>query len=154
MSAAVGLASLWLVRRPAAFQEIEPDVDVRLSADNRMVDLAREDIDLALRYITPTPRRPAPPVLRGGGLSGGPHRSLPIKAPAVLRPEDLSKLTLLAFDNGHKAPWFSVEPWLVGLGLATPGPRPCSSSTSTTSSSAPPRNGRGIAQGAARWWGN
>ncbi|MCC6658823.1 MAG: LysR family transcriptional regulator, partial [Rhodocyclaceae bacterium] len=53
VSAAVGIASLWLVPRLAAFQEAEPDIDVRLSADNRMVALAREDIDLALRYIAP-----------------------------------------------------------------------------------------------------
>lgn len=36
VSAAVGIAALWLVPRLSAFQEIEPDVDVRLSADNRI----------------------------------------------------------------------------------------------------------------------
>lgn len=48
---------------------------------------------------------------------------LAAKLPAVLRPEDLAKLTLLAFDNGHKAPWFSWEPWLIGLGLAHARPK-------------------------------
>jgi DNA-binding transcriptional LysR family regulator len=123
VSAAVGLASLWLVPRLAAFQEIEPDVDVRLSADNRMVDLAREDIDLALRYIHPDTAPPGATLLFEEEVFPVAAPKLAAKLPAVLRPEDLSKLTLLAFDNGHKAPWFSWEPWLVGLGLAHARPK-------------------------------
>lgn len=123
VSAAVGIASLWLVPRLAAFQEIEPDVDVRLSADNRMVDLAREDIDLALRYIHPDAAPPGAALLFEEEVFPVAAPKLAAKLPAVLRPEDLAKLTLLAFDNGHKAPWFSWEPWLVGLGLAHDRPK-------------------------------
>lgn len=123
VSAAVGIASLWLVPRLAAFQEIEPDVDVRLSADNRMVDLAREDIDLALRYIHPDAAPPDAALLFEEEVFPVAAPKLAAKLPAVLRPEDLAKLTLLAFDNGHKAPWFSWEPWLIGLGLAHARPK-------------------------------
>ncbi|MEZ5618656.1 MAG: LysR substrate-binding domain-containing protein [Rhodocyclaceae bacterium] len=123
VSAAVGIASLWLVPRLAAFQEIEPDVDVRLSADNRMVDLAREDIDLALRYIHPDAAPPGAALLFEEEVFPVAAPKLAAKLPAVLRPEDLAKLTLLAFDNGHKAPWFSWEPWLIGLGLAHARPK-------------------------------
>lgn len=123
ISAAVGIASLWLVPRLAAFQEREPDVDVRLSADNRMVDLEREDIDLALRYIAPEAAPPGAVLLFEEEVFPVAAPRLAAKLPAVLQAEDLAKLTLLAFDNGQKAPWFSWEPWLVGLGLAHARPK-------------------------------
>ena len=123
VSAAVGIASLWLVPRLAAFQEMEPDVNVRLSADNRMVDIEREDIDLALRYIHPDTAPPGAVLLFEEEVFPVAAPKLAAKLPAVLQPEDLERLTLLAFDNGHKAPWFSWDPWLVGLGLAHARPK-------------------------------
>jgi LysR family glycine cleavage system transcriptional activator len=123
VSAAVGIASLWLVPRLSAFQEIEPDVDVRLSADNRMVDLEREDIDLALRYIHPDAAPPGACLLFEEVVFPVAAPKLAARLPAVLRPADIANLTLLAFDNGHKAPWFSWEPWLAGLGLAQSRPK-------------------------------
>jgi DNA-binding transcriptional LysR family regulator len=123
LSAAVGIASLWLVPRLAAFQDMEPDVDVRLSADNRMVDLEREDIDLALRYIHPDAAPPGTCLLFEEVVFPVAAPQLAARLPAVLRPEDLASLTLLAFDNGHKAPWFSWDPWLAGLGLAQATPK-------------------------------
>lgn len=123
VSAAVGIASLWLVPRLAAFQEREPDVDVRLSAGNRMVDLEREDIDLALRYIAPETAPAGAALLFEEEVFPVAAPKLAAKLPAVLRAEDLAGLTLLAFDNGHKAPWFSWEPWLIGLGLAHARPK-------------------------------
>ncbi len=123
VSAAVGIASLWLVPRLAAFQEIEPDVDVRLSADNRMVDLAREDIDLALRYIAPEEAPPGASLLFEEVVFPVAAPKLAARLPAVLRAEDLAKLTLLAYDDGRKAPWLTWEPWLIGLGLAQARPK-------------------------------
>lgn len=123
ISAAVGIASLWLVPRLAAFQEAEPSVDVRLSADNRMVDLAREDIDLALRYIAPEAAPPGASLLFEEEVFPVAAPRLAAKLRAPLRPEDLAKLTLLAYEDGGKAPWLSWEPWLVGLGLAHVRPK-------------------------------
>jgi len=123
LSAAVGIASLWLVPRLAAFQEIEPDVDVRLSADNRMVDLDREDIDLALRYIHPDAAPPDACLLFEEVVFPVAAPKLAARLPAVLRAEDLARLTLLAYDDGRKAPWLTWEPWLIGLGLAQARPK-------------------------------
>lgn len=124
VSASVGIASLWLVPRLAAFQEAEPDVDVRLSADNRLVeDLEREDIDLALRYIAPEAAPPDAALLFEEEVFPVAAPKLAARLPAVLKAEDLAGITLLAFDNGHKAPWFSWEPWLTGLGLAHARPK-------------------------------
>ena len=123
VSAALGIASLWLVPRLAAFQEAEPEVDVRLSADNRMVDLEREDFDLALRYIAPEAAPPGAILLFEEEVFPVAAPKLVAKLPAVLRAEDLARLTLLAYEDGGKAPWLSWEPWLVGLGLAHARPK-------------------------------
>lgn len=123
VSAAVGIAALWLVPRLAAFQEIEPDVDVRLSADNRIVDLDHEDIDFALRYVSP---EDAP----SGAALLFEEEVFPVAAPALasrlpenLRAEDLAEVTLLAFEHSNQAPWLSWEPWLAGMGLGNVSPK-------------------------------
>ncbi len=123
VSAAVGIASLWLVPRLAAFQEIEPDLDVLISADNRMVDLAREDIDLALRYIAPEAAPPEATLLFDEVVFPVASPGVAAALPALLRAEDLAKVTLLAYESGNNTPWLSWEPWLIGLGLAHAEPQ-------------------------------
>lgn len=123
VSAAIGIASLWLVPRLAAFQESEPDLDVLISADNRMVDLAREDVDLALRYIAPEAAPPGSTLLFDEVVFPVASPALAASLPAVLSAADLARLTLLAFENNNATPWLSWEPWLAGLGLAHAAPQ-------------------------------
>ncbi|MDD5249224.1 MAG: LysR substrate-binding domain-containing protein [Rhodocyclaceae bacterium] len=123
VSAAVGMASLWLVPRLAAFQEVEPDLDVLISADNRIVDLEREDIDLALRYIAPEVAPPGATLLFDEVVFPVASPATAAALPAVLRAQDLAKLTLLVFESGNNTPWLSWEPWLAGLGLAHAAPQ-------------------------------
>ena len=117
VSAAVGIASLWLVPRLAAFQELEPDVDVRLSADNRLVDLEREEIDLALRYAAPAEVAADAAFLFQEEVFPVAAPLIAATLPAALSAQDLAGITLLSFESGHKTPWLSWEPWLTGLGL-------------------------------------
>lgn len=147
VSAAVGIASLWLVPRLAAFQEREPDVDVRLSADNRMVDLEREDIDLALRYIAPEAAPPGAALLFEEEVFPVAAPKLAARLPSPLRAEDLAKLTLLAYEDNGKAPWFSWEPWLVGLGLARARPKAVLQFNHYDQLIRAAEDGRGIAMG-------
>lgn len=122
VSAAIGVAALWLVPRLGAFHERYPDVDVRLSADNRTVDLAREEVDVALRY--------GPPELM-------PHEAIllfdevvfPVAAPALARAfppiptaADLAAVTLLAY-TGEMTPGLDWSPWLASLGLEKARPK-------------------------------
>ena len=44
------LAVRWLIPRLPSFQADNPDLEVRLSTTARLVDLDREDVDLAIRY--------------------------------------------------------------------------------------------------------
>src|SRR5665647_336136 len=48
-----GFASLWLIPRLADFRSRRPDIDIRISANTRMLDLEREGIELAVRYCMP-----------------------------------------------------------------------------------------------------
>lgn len=123
VSAAVGIAALWLVPRLAAFQELEPDVDVRLSADNRMVDLEREDIDLALRYIPPDSAPPGAALLFDEVVFPVASPALAATLPAELDEAAIGQLTLLAFESGNRTPWLEWEPWLQGLGLGRARPK-------------------------------
>lgn len=123
ITAAVGIASLWLVPRLAAFQAAEPDLDVLISADNRVVDLEREGLDLALRYDDPA-------TVPAGAVHLFDEVVFPVAAPSVaatlgvpLRADDLASATLLDFENDSRAVWQSWEPWLHGFNLAHVRPK-------------------------------
>ncbi len=47
-----GFAVQWLVPRLHQFQDLHPEIDVRIDASTRVVDLRAEDIDLAVRHGT------------------------------------------------------------------------------------------------------
>jgi LysR family transcriptional regulator, glycine cleavage system transcriptional activator len=50
ITAPTSIAAFWLMPRLARLQEHHPSVDLQLVATNRLCDLAREQIDLAIRY--------------------------------------------------------------------------------------------------------
>ncbi len=43
-------AAGWLVRRLRRFRALYPDIDVRISTSNHLVDFTRDDVDMAVRY--------------------------------------------------------------------------------------------------------
>jgi DNA-binding transcriptional LysR family regulator len=53
LSTYASFASLWLVPRLAAFQRQYPQIEVRIDASDRMVDLQAEGIDVAIRRCRP-----------------------------------------------------------------------------------------------------
>jgi LysR family glycine cleavage system transcriptional activator len=53
MTTFASFASMWLIPRLEAFQRDHPDIDIRIDATDNAVDLARSDVDLALRYAVP-----------------------------------------------------------------------------------------------------
>lgn len=52
VSTFASFASLWLLPRMEAYQRRHPDLDIRVSASDNLVDLDDGDIDVALRYCT------------------------------------------------------------------------------------------------------
>lgn len=47
-------ASMWLIPRLEGFQDLHPDIDIRIDTTDSVVDLDMSDADLALRYTTPS----------------------------------------------------------------------------------------------------
>lgn len=107
------LAQRWLIPRLGSFQSLHPQIEVRFSATARIVDLHREDVDIAIRF--------------GEGTWQGSHSQFmmandmfPVLSPKlqntrpITRPEDLADHTWL---------WVEAEPrlddwsaWLEAVG--------------------------------------
>lgn len=120
-------ASLWLVPRLAAFQREHPEIEIRIDAGDRFVDLAAAGVDIALRWCRPesAPR---------DGLRLLDEEITPALAPALLersgavlaQPADLLRLPLLELDDGlptaHVSRW---QRWFdyAGVPAATPAGR-------------------------------
>jgi len=108
------LASLWLIPRLGTFTRTHPDVDVRISADTRVLDLERDGLDIAIRH--------GPPSLAGTGavrLFG--ERVFPVCSPKLLKdpkrplrePADLRHHVLLQYDDPDgRHPWVHWRTWL------------------------------------------
>jgi len=108
------LASLWLIPRLAGFTRGHPDVDVRISADPRVMDLERDGLDLAIRHGPATLSGPNAVRLFG-------ERVFPVCSPRLLRdpkrplrePADLRHHVLLQYDDPEgRHPWLHWRTWL------------------------------------------
>lgn len=149
VSTSIGFAALWLVPRLSLFQEEHPEIDVRLSAENRAVDLAVDDVDLAIRYCAPGD---AP----GGSAKLFDEALLPVIGPALrsllpptggLDGATLGQLTLLAFTDATAHPWFDWNAWLKPLGLDAGQARGCLQFNHYDQCIAAAQAGQGIALG-------
>jgi DNA-binding transcriptional LysR family regulator len=127
LSTTVSFASLWVIPRLASFRLQHPDVEVYVAADDRVVDLARGDVDIAVRYM---PDASAP---RGAVRLFG-ERMLPVASPRVVRgkgprlarPADLAHHVLLHLDDPEgRTPWLDWRAWLTSNGA--PGLKPAGS---------------------------
>jgi len=115
-----GFASFWLIPRLADFRRRHPGIDIRISADTRLVDLERGGFDAAVRYLED---RLAPAnALRLFG-----ETVLPVASPALLKstgkplatPADLVHHVLLVYDDEEqRRPWLSWRVWLEMAGVA------------------------------------
>ncbi|MFC3107299.1 LysR substrate-binding domain-containing protein [Undibacterium arcticum] len=109
ISASIGVTALWVLPRLGAFQLAAPEVDVRVAASNRFVDLERENIDLALRYCKPADAPDGAIHLFGEALVPVAHPSLAVTA--IEDPAQLSRQVLLEFDDVSR-PWLQWPDWL------------------------------------------
>lgn len=125
ISVSPSFGAMWLVPRLERFRSRHPDIEIRIDGTDRLVDLARDDADVALRYGP-------------GGYAGVQvdwlfsQLNTPVCSPALLRgahplgrPDDLRHHTLLHVDwKDAEASW---RMWLLAAGLhdidPTRGPR-------------------------------
>ena len=107
-------ASLWLIPRLAGFTRMHPELDVRISAETRVLDLERDGLDLAIRH--------GPATLVGTqALRLFGERVFPVCSPRLLKdpdkplrePSDLRHQVLLQYDDPDgRHPWMHWKTWL------------------------------------------
>ncbi|HVF63831.1 MAG TPA: LysR substrate-binding domain-containing protein [Casimicrobiaceae bacterium] len=117
ISTTIAFASLWLIPRLPSFRARHPSVDVLVSPNDRVVDLDRGDVDIAIRYLG----KDVPP--DATRLFG--ERMFPVASPTVaddphapLRtPADLKDHVLLHLDDPEgRVPWLNWQTWLAANG--------------------------------------
>jgi DNA-binding transcriptional LysR family regulator len=119
ITASIGVASLWLLPRLGNFQKAHPDIDIRVTANNRVLDLEAENIDLAIRYC---PEAGAPQgAIRLFGEVVAPVASKDVALHAFRDAESLLGQTFLELDERSR-PWLRWSEWLTARGLG--GARP------------------------------
>jgi len=114
VTTSVPLASLWLASRLPHFIGRHGEVDVRIVATNKTLDLGREQIDLAIRWFP-----------SGAAPQDAPRlfalEVFPVCAPTLLRdrtrpltsPNDLRQHMLLEFEPARTQPaWLDWRSWL------------------------------------------
>ena len=113
VSTTASLAAKWLVTRVAAFQDAHPGIEVRITTSSHLVDFARDEVDLAVRY-----GRGNWPGLRAQWLMA--EDIFPVCSPVLLagdkplrQPDDLAHHTLL-HATVSREDW---QLWLTAAGL-------------------------------------
>jgi DNA-binding transcriptional LysR family regulator len=107
-------ASLWLIPRLAGFTRQHPELDVRISAETRVLDLERDGLDLAIRHGPAT-------MVGTHALRLFGERVFPVCSPKLLNdpkkplrePADLRHHVLLQYDDPDgRHPWMHWKTWL------------------------------------------
>lgn len=109
LTASIGFVGLWLLPRLGKFQQQHPDIEIRLSANNQMVDLRQEGVDLAIRYCAQAALPEGARPLFGETISPVAHPTLGLKH--LFDPKLIEDSVLLEFD-GDLRPWWSWQTWL------------------------------------------
>lgn len=118
----VALASTWLVPRLPRFAGRHPEIAMRFVASNDALDLEREHLDLALRFVLDEATPPTHDKLFD-------YWQFPVCSPAlaadVARPlhrvEDLARHVLLDFETMlYGKPWHEWDGWFAAIGRARP----------------------------------
>jgi DNA-binding transcriptional LysR family regulator len=117
VTCAVGFASLWLLPRLPRLREAHPDIDVRIAADNRVLDLERSEVDVAIRYGRADQVPAGTPCLFR-------EQVVPVCSPDLLkrmplrRAADLARHVLLHYDDPDRRWPFGWPAWLETHGAA------------------------------------
>jgi LysR family glycine cleavage system transcriptional activator len=120
VTASIGVAALWLLPRLGRFQKKHPDIDVRVAANNAVMDLRAEGVDLAIRYCT---GQNAPKgATRLFGDTVAPVASPQLGLRSLTSARALAGVHLLEFDDVRR-PWLLWKTWLPALGLDQARPK-------------------------------
>lgn len=113
VSASIGVTALWLLPRLGRFQLHHPSIDLRVAAGNRIIDLAAENVDLAIRYC-------ASADVPTGARHLFDERLAPVARPVpgvhrLRSAADLDGQVLLEYEDAER-PWLQWRDWLGARG--------------------------------------
>lgn len=120
ITASISVTSLWILPKLGAFQDAYPNIDVRVSANNRMLNLKQEGIDLAIRYARAADV--PPDAVRLFGEKVLPMASKKVAARAFKNPKALLNEVLLELDE-RALPWLRWSDWLTATGMPDAKPK-------------------------------
>lgn len=129
VSSFASFVTLWLMPRLAEFQQLHPDIDIRISAEDRLVALDEPELDLVLRHGPQSLAPPGAVALFGEVLTpvASPRlmeQARAGQAPPLRLPTDLAAHALLEQDGAspgaHRMSW---RHWLAEHGLPELAPR-------------------------------
>jgi DNA-binding transcriptional LysR family regulator len=109
ITATIGVTTLWLLPRLSAFQRSAPDIDVRVAATNRVMDLERDGMDVALRFCPDAEAPRHATRLFSEVLIPVAHPSLQVTA--IEEPAQLRQQVLIDYDDSSR-PWLQWKHWL------------------------------------------
>lgn len=113
VTASIGFVGLWLLPRLGAFQTQHPDIEVRLSASNHIVDLRKDGLDIAIRYGQESAMPTGATRLFGEDIFPVAHPSLGLSR--LDSPNLIAQSTLLEFE-GDPSPWWQWNAWIESQG--------------------------------------
>ncbi|SMG00679.1 LysR substrate-binding domain-containing protein [Burkholderia singularis] len=113
ITASIGVAALWLLPRLGNLQRRHPDIDLRVAANDKILDARAEGIDLAIRYSPASSAPPASIRLFDESIMPVAHPSLGVH---TLDAVALARHVLLEFD-GPRRPLLRWSDHLSALGL-------------------------------------
>ncbi len=120
ITAPISVTALWMLPRLGTFQAAHPHIDVRVSANNRTLNLKQEGIDCAIRYARASDV--PPDAIRLFDEKVLPMASKKVAARAFKNPKALLNEVLLELDE-RALPWLRWSDWLSATGLPDAKPK-------------------------------
>jgi LysR family glycine cleavage system transcriptional activator len=119
ITATIGVSGLWIMPRLGGFQQRHPDIDVRVAASNKVMDLRTQSADIAIRYCAPANAPPGSLRLFGEAVAPVADPSLGVRQ---LDAESLARQVLIEYDDSNR-PWLQWADRLHSMGLSATKPK-------------------------------